>query len=85
MLESQLMACLFEQDSFEGDVAEFKMAHGEERVDIVAESSNMCEAVWENSLTMLPHTKHTPTDLPQQSIVWCFPLTSLLTACALIG
>lgn len=40
------MTCLLEQDPVEGDVEEFKMAHGEARVDPVAESSYMCEASW---------------------------------------
>lgn len=47
------MACLFELDSFKGDGEEFKTTH----VDM-AESSDMCEAVWENGCTTLPHTKH---------------------------
>lgn len=39
------MTCLLEQESVEGDVEEFKMTHGEARVD-TAESSYMCEALW---------------------------------------
>lgn len=45
MWESQLTACLLEQDSFEGDLEEVRMAHEEAGVDTVAESTSMWEAL----------------------------------------